>query len=127
MEKNLIDVGFSGPTSLLTIPESLRTVVMKTMTEITSMSVVRVEAFKAYHPVNFDTIDKYVVNIRLSFDGGSWTLSGNNDYYSDEITKLFYFIYPDYDFIKISVDEMVVRPEKTNYEKFIELFARSNR
>ena len=116
MEKNLIDVGFSGPTSLLIIPESLRTVVMRTMTEITSMSVVRVEAFKAYHPVNFDTIDKYVVKIRLSFDGGSWTLNGNNDYYSDEITKLFYFIYPDYDFIKISVDKMDVRPEKTNYD-----------
>ena len=62
-------------------------------------------------------------DLRLTFDGGIRTLNGSNEYYGEEIDKLFHFTYPDYEFVKFSVDEMDVRPEKTNYEKFIELFS----
>jgi hypothetical protein len=94
------------------------------MPEITRMGVARVEAFKKYNPVNFDVIDEYIVKLRLIFDGGIRTLKGSDEYYGEEINKLFHFTYPDYDFVKFSVDEMDIRPEKTNYEKFIELFAK---
>ena len=124
MGQFLVDNGFSGPTSFVTIPESLRVVVNKMMPEITLMGVARVEAYKKYNPVNFDVIDEYIVKLRLTFDGGVRTLNGSNEYYGEEINKLFHFTYPDYDFVKFSVDEMDVRPEKTNYEKFIELFAK---
>jgi hypothetical protein len=69
-------------------------------------------------------IDEYIVKLRLTFDGGVRTLNGSNEYYGEEIDKLFHFTYPDYEFVKFSVDEMDVRPEKTNYEKFIELFSK---
>ena len=124
MGQFLVDNGFSGPTSFVTIPESLRVVVKKMMPEITLMGVARVEAFKKYNPVNFDVIDEYIVKLRLTFDGGIRTLNGSNEYYGEEIDKLFHFTYPDYEFVKFSVDEMDVRPEKTNYEKFIELFSK---
>ena len=123
MGQFLVDNGFSGPTSFVTIPESLRVVVKKMMPEITLMGVARVEAYKKYNPANFDVIDEYIVKLRLTFDGGIRTLNGSNEYYGEEIDKLFHFTYPDYDFVKFSVDEMDVRPEKTNYEKFIELFS----
>ena len=48
MGQNLVDNGFSGPTSFVTIPESLRIVITKMMPEITRMGVARVEAFKKY-------------------------------------------------------------------------------
>ena len=123
MGQFLVDNGFSGPTSFVTIPESLRVVVKKMMPEITLMGVARVEAYKKYNPANFDVIDEYIVKLRLTFDGGIRTLNGSNEYYGEEINKLFHFTYPDYEFVKFSVDEMDVRPEKTNYEKFIELFS----
>jgi hypothetical protein len=123
MGQFLVDNGFSGPTSFVTIPESLRVVVKKMMPEITLMGVARVEAYKKYNPANFDVIDEYIVKLRLTFDGGIRTLNGSNEYYGEEIDKLFHFTYPDYEFVKFSVDEMDVRPEKTNYEKFIELFS----
>jgi len=123
MGQFLVDNGFSGPTSFVTIPESLRVVVKKMMPEITLMGVARVEAYKKYNPANFDVIDEYIVKLRLTFDGGVRTLNGSNEYYGEEINKLFHFTYPDYEFVKFSVDEMDVRPEKTNYEKFIELFS----
>jgi len=124
MTNSLINRDFSGPTSFVTIPESLRVVVNKMMPEITLMRVARVEAFKKYNPANFDVIDEYIVKLRLTFDGGVRTLNGSNEYYGEEIDKLFHFTYPDYEFVKFSVDEMDVRPEKTNYEKFIELFSK---
>ena len=124
MGQFLVDNGFSGPTSFVTIPESLRVVVNKMMPEITLMGVARVEAYKKYNPVNFDVIDEYIVKLRLTFDGGVRTLNGSNEYYGEEIDKLFHFTYPDYEFVKFSVDEMDVRPEKTNYEKFMELFSK---
>ncbi len=124
MGQFLVDNGFSGPTSFVTIPESLRVVVKKMMPEITLMGVARVEAYKKYNPANFDVIDEYIVKLRLTFDGGVRTLNGSNEYYGEEIDKLFHFTYPDYEFVKFSVDEMDVRPEKTNYEKFIELFSK---
>lgn len=124
MTNTLIDRDFSGPTSFVTIPESLRIVITKMMPEITRMGVARVEAFKKYNPVNFDVIDEYIVKLRLIFDGGIRTLKGSDEYYGEEINKLFHFTYPDYEFVKFSVDEMDVRPEKTNYEKFIELFSK---
>ena len=124
MTNTLINKDFSGPTSFVTIPESLRVVVNKMMPEITLMRVARVEAFKKYNPANFDVIDEYIVKLRLTFDGGTKTLNGSNEYYGEEIDKLFHFTYPDYEFVKFSVDEMDVRPEKTNYEKFIELFSK---
>jgi len=124
MGQFLVDNGFSGPTSFVTIPESLRVVVKKMMPEITLMGVARVEAYKKYNPANFDVIDEYIVKLRLTFDGGIRTLNGSNEYYGEEIDKLFHFTYPDYEFVKFSVDEMDVRPEKTNYEKFIELFSK---
>ena len=124
MTNSLINRDFSGPTSFVTIPESLRVVVNKMMPEITLMRVARVEALKKYNPANFDVIDEYIVKLRLTFDGGVRTLNGSNEYYGEEIDKLFHFTYPDYEFVKFSVDEMDVRPEKTNYEKFIELFSK---
>jgi len=124
MTNTLINKDFSGPTSFVTIPESLRVVVNKMMPEITLMGVARVEAYKKYNPVNFDVIDEYIVKLRLTFDGGVRTLNGSNEYYGEEIDKLFHFTYPDYEFVKFSVDEMDVRPEKTNYEKFMELFSK---
>ena len=123
MTNTLINKDFSGPTSFVTIPENLRIVITKMMPEITRMCVARVEAYKKYNPVNFDVIDEYIVKLRLTFDGGVRTLNGSNEYYGEEIDKLFHFTYPDYEFVKFSVDEMDVRPEKTNYEKFIELFS----
>ena len=99
-------------------------IVEKMMPEITLMGVARVEAYKKYNPANFDVIDEYIVKLRLTFDGGVRTLNGSNEYYGEEINKLFHFTYPDYEFVKFSVDEMDVRPEKTNYEKFIELFSK---
>ena len=57
MTNTLINKVFSGPTSFVTIPESLRVVVNKMMPEITLMRVARVEAFKKYNPVKIDVID----------------------------------------------------------------------
>jgi hypothetical protein len=87
MGQNLVDNGFSGPTSFVTIPESLRIVITKMMPEITRMGVARVEAFKKYNPVNFDVIDEYIVKLRLIFDGGIRTLKGSDEYYGEEVHR----------------------------------------
>jgi len=48
MEQNLVDIGLSGPTSFVVIPENLRIVITKMMPEKTRMGVARVEAFKKW-------------------------------------------------------------------------------
>jgi hypothetical protein len=104
------------------IPPDFEIVIKKMNPEITGIRMIRTEATKMLNPINFEAIDKFLVVIALQFGGGKSHVKGHPEYYSDEINKLFTYTYSDYDFVRFHVHEFDLPPEKTNYDKFVELF-----
>ena len=104
------------------IPPDFEIVIKKMNPEITGIRMIRTEATKMIIPINFKAVDRFLVVIALQFGGGLSHVKGHPEYYSDEINKLFTYTYSDYDFVRFHVHEFDLPPEKTNYDKFVELF-----
>jgi hypothetical protein len=104
------------------IPPDFEIVIKKMNPEITGIRMIRTEATKILTHTFFDVVDKFLVVIALQFGGGNSHIKGHPEYYSDEINKLFKYTYSDYDFVRFHVHEFDLPPEKTNYDKFVELF-----
>ena len=104
------------------IPPDFEIVIKKMNPEITGIRMIRTEVTKMKVRAKFEAVDKFLVVIALQFGGGLSHVKGHPEYYSDEINKLFTYTYSDYDFVRFHVHEFDLPPEKTNYDKFVELF-----
>jgi hypothetical protein len=105
------------------IPPDFEIVIKKMNPEITGIRMIRTEATKLLSvKKNFEAVDRFLVVIALQFGGGQSHVKGHPEYYSDEINKLFTYTYSEYNFVRFRVHEFDLPPEKTNYDKFVELF-----
>ena len=104
------------------IPPDFKIVVKRMIPEIVGMEVINVVSSKIISPFTFETIEKFLVSIRLISE--SPAMLHTRQYYSDKLNSLFNYTYSGYDFIKFYVEEIHCLPQevKTNYDKFVELF-----
>jgi hypothetical protein len=76
-----------------------------------------------YSPDTFDQIKKYLVGIDLYFDDKYGMKKSKNDY-GKELTDYFKMTYGELDFVTFHVRSFIFPPEKTNEEKFFEVFGK---
>jgi DNA mismatch repair ATPase MutS len=106
------------------IPEKLKDVVKKMCPEIMDIVSVGYRETVMYSPDTFDQIKKYLVGIDLYFDDKYGMKKSKNDY-GKELTDYFKMTYGELDFVTFHVRSFIFPPEKTNEEKFFEVFGKT--
>lgn len=103
------------------IPKTFKDVVIKMFPEIQDVVSAGYRESVMYNPETFDPIKKYLVGIDLYFDDKYSMKKSKNDY-GKELTDYFKMTYNELDFVTFHVRSFIFPPEKTNEEKFFELF-----
>lgn len=107
--------------SMLVMPKTLDTVIKKMHPEISGVNIKDVDSSLTYSPMDFSAIEKFRLNISVSFKQGVQP-KGVMEYYSEAIRDLFKYTYPDYDFVQFNVIEMNIPNPPSNRELFGRLF-----
>jgi hypothetical protein len=104
------------------IPESFNTVVLKLCPEIKEIVTVGYKSTSVYNPINFEPTFKFLVGINIYFNENN-TPKGDKTHYETLVNDYFKMTYGgEMDFITFKVESFVIPPEKTNEDKFFELF-----
>ena len=106
----------------IAIPPTFKEVIVKMRPEIADIVSVGYREQLAYDPANFSPRHLYLVGVDLYFENiGDVKLSKKE--YGKEIMDYFKMTYgSDMEFISFHVQSLIFPPEKTNKEKFLELF-----
>jgi hypothetical protein len=104
------------------IPDDFLTVVIKMNPEISNVEIVDFEIFKIINGSTFNIDERFQVFVNLHVKR-EYKLKGLRDTYSKLLDTLFKHTYPDHDFISFVVSQISYPLEKTNLEKFNELFS----
>jgi hypothetical protein len=108
----------------ITIPDTFKSVVLKTCPEIRDIvSVSYDETSVMYNPETFEPIKKFIVYVDIYFHN-NFTISKNKVSYESRLNDYFKMTYDDMDFITFRIESFIVPPEKTNQDKFFELFGK---
>lgn len=104
------------------IPETFLTVITKMNPEISNVEIEVFDVIKLINPPTFNVDEriKVIVNLHMNREH---KLKGNRENYSEILNTLFTHTYPDYLFISFDVKLLHFPQEKTNMEKFHELFS----
>jgi len=104
------------------IPDDFLTVVIKMNPEISNVEIVDVDTFKIINPLTFNLDERFqlVVNLYMNREH---KLQGPRKTYSEILNNLFKYTYSDHNFISFVVSQISYPPEKTNTQKFHELFS----
>jgi len=106
------------------IPEKLKDVVMKMCPEIVDIVSIGYREQTMYNPMNFEPVTKYLVGVDIYFDEHNGMKKSKNEY-SKEIDDYFRMTYgSEMEFITFHVQSFIFPPEKTNKDKFFELFGK---
>lgn len=105
----------------IAIPERFKEVVLKMCPEIKDITPNGYRNSKMYNPETFSPIYKYLVGVDLYFDE-TYGMKKSKKEYSDELTDYFKMIYDEMDFVSFHVQSFIFPPEKTNEDKFFEVF-----
>ena len=105
------------------IPKTFKDVVIKMFPEIQDVVSAGYRETVMYSPDTFDQIKKYLVGIDLYFDDKYGMKKSKNDY-GKELTDYFTMTYSDLDFVTFHVRSFISPPEKTNEDKFFEVFGK---
>lgn len=108
------------------IPKTFKDVIIKMFPEIQDIVSAGYRENVMYDPNTFDPIKKYLVGIDLYFDDRYGMKKSKNDY-GKELTDYFKMTYSELDFIIFHVRSFIFPPEKTNEDKFFELFGKSDK
>ena len=108
-------------TKPIAIPERFREVVLKMCPEITDIVSVGYRDSKVYDPETFNPISKFLVGVDLYFDEKS-CLKKLKAEYNDELNDYFRMVFNDMAFVTFYVQSFIFPPEKTNEDKFFEVF-----
>ena len=103
------------------IPKTFLNVILKTFPEFEDVKTIGYSENKIIDPNNFTPIFKYLVGVDIYFNEPHGNLKSKEDYQS-HINDYFIMTYPEIDFVTFQVQSLIIPPEKTNREKFIELF-----
>lgn len=106
------------------IPEKLKDVVKKMCPGIVDIVSIGYRETTIYNPNNFEPVTKYLVGVDLYFDEHNGMKKSKNEY-SKEIDDYFRMTFgSEMDFITFHVQSFIFPPEKSNKDKFFELFGK---
>ena len=104
------------------IPERFNTVVLKLCPEIREVVTIGYKSRSVYNPTTFEPTFNFLVAINIFFNDNDIPKGGKEHYESlfNDYFKMTYGV--EMDFITFKVESFIVPPEKTNQDKFFELF-----
>jgi hypothetical protein len=105
------------------IPSTFKDVVVKMCPEIVDIVSKGYREHMVYNPMNFEPVYTYLVGIDLYFDNHNGMKKSKYEY-SKEIDDYFKMTYSDMDYITFHVQSFIFPPEKSNKDKFFELFGK---
>jgi hypothetical protein len=106
------------------IPERFKEVVIKMCPEIKDIVSVGYREQSMYNPTDFSPVYKYLVGIDIYFDDYNG-MKKSKDEYGKEIGDYFRMTYgSEMEFVSFHVQSFIFPPEKSNREKFLELFGK---
>lgn len=106
---------------VIAIPERFKDVVLKMCPEIKDIVSVGYRDDKMYNPMNFEPEYKYLVGVNLYFDETNGMKKSKKEY-GDEFNDYFRMVFNGMGFVTFHVRSFIFPPEKTNEDKFFEVF-----
>jgi hypothetical protein len=104
------------------IPERFKEVVIKMCPEIKDIVSVGYREQSMYNPTDFSPVYKYLVGIDIYFDDYNG-MKKSKDEYGKEIGDYFRMTYgSEMEFVSFHVQSFIFPPERTNKDKFFEMF-----
>lgn len=104
------------------LPDNFKKVIIKIHPEIEDVITSGFETHIRYDAQTFSPLSFFEINLSVIFKQGK-TPNGGKDFYNDSFKSLFKMTYgSDMDFISFFIGDMVMPREKSNEEKFVELF-----
>lgn len=123
--RKIVEPDFNGSpdNKEIVIPPTFKDVVVKMCPEIVDVVSKGYREHMVYNPMNFEPVYTYLVGIDLYFDNHNGMKKSKNEY-SKEIDDYFKMTYSDMDYITFHVQSFIFPPEKSNKDKFFELFGK---
>jgi hypothetical protein len=105
----------------ISIPETFKNVILKVCPEIKDVVSIGFRENAVYDPMTFNPIYHYLVGVDIYFDEINGMKKSKSEY-GTLFTDYFKMTYNDVDYVTFHVQSFIFPPEKTNREKFLELF-----
>jgi hypothetical protein len=105
----------------IVIPERFKEVVLKMCPEIKDIVSNGYRDTVMYSPQTFHPIKRYLVGVDLYFDETNGMKKSKKEY-GDELNDYFKMTFDGMDFVSFHVRSFIFPPEKTNEDKFFEVF-----
>ena len=105
----------------IVIPERFKDVVLKMCPEIKDIVSNGYRDNKMYDPMTFNAVYTYLVGVDLYFDETNGMKKSKKEY-GDELNDYFKMTFDGMDFVSFHVRSFIFPPEKTNEDKFFEVF-----
>lgn len=106
------------------IPETFKDVILKMCPEIINVVSAGYREQTVYDANTFEPINKYLVGVDVYFDNHNGMKKSKYEY-SKEIDDYFRMTYSsEMEFVSFHVQSFIFPPEKTNKDKFFELFGK---
>ena len=105
----------------INIPETFKNVILKICPEIINVVSVGYKDTKVYSPITFEPISRYMVGVDLYFDEKNGMKKTKHEY-GNLFNNYFKMTYSDIDFVTFHVQSFIFPPEKSNEDKFFEIF-----
>lgn len=107
----------------ISIPETFKDVLLKLCPEIKDVVSIGYRENAVYDPNTFNPIHKYLVGVDIYFDETNGMKKSKNEY-GKLFNDYFKMTYSDIDYVTFHVQSFIFPPEKSNREKFLELFGK---
>lgn len=105
----------------ISIPDTFKDVLLKLCPEIKDVVSIGYRENAVYDPNTFNPIYNYLVGVDIYFDNQYGMKKSKNEY-GTLFNDYFKMTYSDIDYVTFHVQSFIFPPEKTNREKFLELF-----
>jgi hypothetical protein len=105
----------------IALPERFKVVVLKMCPEIKDIVSIGYRDTTMYNPETFNPIKKFLVGVDLYFEETNGMKKSKKEY-GDELNDYFRVAFSDMDFVTFHVQSFIFPPEKTNEDKFFEVF-----
>ena len=105
------------------IPDNFKSVILKTRPEIRDIVSAGFKVTTMYDPQSFEPIKKFLVGVNILCHENILVL-GDKTSYELMLNDYFKMTYTGMDFVTFKVESLIIPPEKTNQDKFFELFGK---
>lgn len=105
----------------ISIPETFKDVLLKLCPEIKDVVSIGYRENAVYNPNTFNPIYNYLVGVDIYFDN-QYGMKKSKHEYGKLFNDYFKMTYSDIDYVAFHVQSFIFPPEKSNREKFLELF-----